>query len=71
VTQRIVSLLIFDSPDLYAPMAHISPWLDMNTRPVDDVLHELDAQTHRRFVKSHSTTRTSEGRPVDLHRGRT
>ncbi len=52
-TQRIVSLLIFDSPDLYAPMATISPWLDMNTRKVDGVLADLDAQSHRRFVKSH------------------
>ncbi|MEY2474496.1 MAG: aryl sulfotransferase [Actinomycetota bacterium] len=52
-TQRIVSLLVFDSPDLYAPMARISPWLDMNTRSVDAVLADLEAQTHRRFVKSH------------------
>ncbi|MEY2425654.1 MAG: aryl sulfotransferase, partial [Actinomycetota bacterium] len=52
-TQRIVSLLVFDSTELYAPMARISPWLDMNTRPLDDVVAELDAQTHRRFIKSH------------------
>lgn len=52
-TQRIVSLLIFDSPELYAPMARISPWLDMNTRAVDDVLGDLGGQTHRRFMKSH------------------
>jgi hypothetical protein len=52
-TQRIVSLLIFDSPDLYAPMARISPWLDMNTRPIASVMSELEQQTHRRFVKSH------------------
>lgn len=52
-TQRIVSLLIFDSSELYAPMARISPWLDMNTRPIADVMAELDTQTHRRFMKSH------------------
>lgn len=52
-TQRIVSLLVFDSPDLPAPMAKISPWLDMNTRKIDSVLADLDAQTHRRFMKSH------------------
>lgn len=52
-TQRVLSLLIFDSPDLYAPMSRISPWLDMNTRPLADVLAELEAQTHRRFIKSH------------------
>jgi hypothetical protein len=52
-TQRIVSLLIFDSPELDRPMSRISPWLDMNTRPLDDVVAELEAQTHRRFIKSH------------------
>ncbi|HVT77226.1 MAG TPA: sulfotransferase domain-containing protein [Acidimicrobiales bacterium] len=52
-TQRIVSLLVFDSPELYRPLSFISPWLDMNTRPLDEVLADLDAQTHRRFVKSH------------------
>ncbi|MDP1793875.1 MAG: sulfotransferase domain-containing protein [Acidimicrobiales bacterium] len=52
-TQRIVSLLVFDSPELYAPMAKISPWLDMNTRTLDGVLADLENQTHRRFMKSH------------------
>jgi aryl sulfotransferase len=52
-TQRIVSLLVFDSAELHAPMARISPWLDMNTRPLADVVAELEAQTHRRFIKSH------------------
>lgn len=52
-TQRIVSLLVFDSPNLYAPMSRISPWLDMNTRKLDEVLADLDAQPHRRFIKSH------------------
>ncbi len=52
-TQRIVSLLVFDSPELDRPMSRISPWLDMNTRPLADVVAELDAQTHRRFMKSH------------------
>ena len=52
-TQRIVSLLVFDSVELPQPLAHISPWLDMLTRPLEDVVAELDAQTHRRFIKSH------------------
>jgi hypothetical protein len=52
-TQRIVSLLVFDSTELYAPLAHISPWLDMLTRPREEVVAELEAQTHRRFIKTH------------------
>jgi aryl sulfotransferase len=54
-TQRIVSLLIFDTPELDRPMSRISPWVDMNTRPLDEVVADLDAQTHRRFMKSHLT----------------
>lgn len=52
-TQMLVALLLFDTADLPQPLAHLSPWLDMNTRPLDEVLAELDAQTHRRFIKSH------------------
>jgi hypothetical protein len=52
-TQRIVSLLVFDSVELPQPLAHVSPWLDMLTRPLDEVVAELDAQTHRRFIKTH------------------
>jgi hypothetical protein len=52
-TQRIVSLLVFDAVELPQPLAHVSPWLDMLTRPLDDVVAELEAQTHRRFIKTH------------------
>jgi len=51
--QMITALLIFDTADLPAPLARLSPWLDMNTRPLAEVLAELNAQTHRRFIKSH------------------
>jgi hypothetical protein len=52
-TQMIVALLLFDTADLPAPLARLSPWLDMNTRPLAEVRAELEAQTHRRFIKSH------------------
>jgi hypothetical protein len=52
--QRLVALLVFDGPDLPAPMADVSPWLDMNTRPIHAVIADLDAQTHRRFIKTHT-----------------
>jgi hypothetical protein len=48
-----VSLLVFDSVELPQPLAHVSPWLDMLTRPLEDVVAELEAQTHRRFIKTH------------------
>ena len=52
--QMQVALLLFRTPDLPAPLALLSPWLDMNTRPLADVLRDLEAQTHRRFIKTHS-----------------
>lgn len=52
--QMLCALLIFRTPQLSAPLAQLSPWIDMQTRPLADVLHDLDAQTHRRFIKSHT-----------------
>ncbi|TAH53486.1 MAG: sulfotransferase domain-containing protein [Chloroflexota bacterium] len=50
--QGILQYLVF----LNQPMQSyddVSPWLDRNRRPLDEVLAELDAQTHRRFIKTH------------------
>lgn len=52
--QMQVALLLFRSPQLPAPLAVLSPWLEMNTRPLDEVRADLEAQTHRRFIKSHT-----------------
>ncbi len=53
-TQRLVSLLIFDGPDLPGPLSMISPWLDLTAMPIADVVAALDAQPHRRFIKTHT-----------------
>jgi hypothetical protein len=52
--QMQCALLLFRTPDLPAPLAQLSPWLEMNTRPLDEVRADLEAQTHRRFIKSHT-----------------
>jgi hypothetical protein len=52
--QRLVALLVFDGPELPAPMAKVSPWLDMQLASTEDVVAALDAQTHRRFIKTHT-----------------
>jgi len=52
--QMQCALLLFRTPDLPAPLARLSPWLDMNTRPLADVLADLEAQSHRRFIKTHT-----------------
>lgn len=45
-TQRLVSLLVFDGPDLPGPLSTVSPWLDQTIRPIEEVVATLDAQQH-------------------------
>jgi len=53
-TQRLISLLVFDGPNLPAPLPLISPWLDLTVQPIEDVAAALDRQDHRRFIKTHT-----------------
>jgi hypothetical protein len=53
-TQMICALLIFQTTTFEQPLSKISPWIDMLTRPRDEVVAELDAQQHRRFIKTHT-----------------
>ncbi len=53
-TQMICALLIFQTPSLDRPVSKLSPWLDMLTRPRAEVVADLDAQQHRRFIKTHT-----------------
>ncbi len=51
--QQVVNLLIFQSPQP-RPLFELSPWLDSRIHlPIDAVLPMIEAQTHRRFLKSH------------------
>ncbi len=52
--QMLCALLIFDGPEFPAPLDEVSPWLDMCTRPLAEVTAALAAQTHRRFIKTHT-----------------
>ena len=53
-TQTICMSLILGPPPWSAPLAEISPWLDMNMEPLADVHARLDAQDHRRVIKTHT-----------------
>ena len=53
-TQMICAQLVLQTPVLDRPLAEISPWLDMLTRARRDVVADLEAQTHRRFIKTHT-----------------
>ena len=52
--QMLCALLIFDGPDFPAPLDQLSPWMDMCNQSVADVWRTLAAQTHRRFIKTHT-----------------
>jgi hypothetical protein len=60
--QRICGLLIFQSPDFPRTLAEISPWLDMVTQDIGSLRDRLAAQTHRRFIKTHTPL---DGLPMD------
>lgn len=50
--QQIVGQLIFKGDAVFATR-EISPWLDANYAPLPALIAHLQAQTHRRFVKTH------------------
>jgi len=52
--QMICALLIFRTADLPLPLAEISPWMELRAAPDGQVHAMLDAQSHRRFIKTHT-----------------
>ena len=51
-TQQIVGQLFFGGA-AFVPVNEISPWLDLRVPSAAEKLTRLEAQTHRRFVKTH------------------
>jgi aryl sulfotransferase len=60
--QMICALLVLQTPDLPAPLAELSPWLDWLIEDQDAVRARLAAQPHRRFIKTHTPL---DGIPLD------
>ncbi|MFC6879527.1 MULTISPECIES: sulfotransferase domain-containing protein [Actinomadura] len=60
--QMICALLVFRTPELPEPLSALSPWLDWLVTPRDEVIARLEAQRHRRFVKTHTPL---DGVPLD------
>ena len=50
--QQIISQLIFSGAE-GLEVADMSPWLDLRVPPKEVKLPEVEAQTHRRFIKTH------------------
>ena len=60
--QMICLLLVFGTPDLPDRLSALSPWLDWLVRPREDVVALLEAQAHRRVIKTHTPL---DGVPLD------
>jgi aryl sulfotransferase len=60
--QMICALLVFQTVDLPAPVAELSPWLDWLVTPRAAVYDRLARQAHRRFIKTHTPL---DGLPFD------
>lgn len=53
-TQMICALLVHQTRDLPAPLAEMSPWLEMRLDAIDDIAVTFEAQDHTRIVKTHT-----------------
>jgi aryl sulfotransferase len=51
-TQQIVSQLIFEGA-ANIPAMDLAPWLDLRFLPLKELMDDLEAQTHRRILKTH------------------
>ena len=60
--QMICALLVFQTEELPAPLPELSPWLDWLGLPSADLFERLEAQDHRRFIKTHTPL---DGVPAD------
>jgi aryl sulfotransferase len=51
--QTIVGNLIFQNRPMPAPLWQLTPWLDSRGGSLEEKLNRIEAQTHRRFLKTH------------------
>lgn len=60
--QLLVALVVFDGRPFPHPVTDMSPWVDMHIRTRAETTALLDAQDHRRFLKTHVPL---DGLPID------
>lgn len=53
-TQTIITSLLWPAGDAPGPVLELSPWIEFELFPIEQVLETLEAQRHRRFMKSHT-----------------
>jgi aryl sulfotransferase len=53
-TQTIIGSLLFPDGKLPDAVMNVSPWLEFELIPIDEVTRVIEAQTHRRWLKTHT-----------------
>lgn len=53
-TQAICAMLIAGKADHGQQPGMVSPWVDSNFAPIDEYLRQVEAQAHRRYLKTHT-----------------
>jgi aryl sulfotransferase len=53
-TQAICAMLVFGTAEHGRQPGVMSPWIDANFAPIGEYLQQVEAQTHRRFIKTHT-----------------
>jgi aryl sulfotransferase len=54
--QTILASLLWPEGDAPGQVMTLSPWIEANFFPIDEILARLEAQPHRRFIKTHKPT---------------
>ena len=52
-TQAICAMLVFGKVDHGIQSSKASPWIDAQFAPIDEYLEQVEAQKHRRYIKTH------------------
>ena len=52
--QAIIGSLLWPDGNPPGPLLELSPWLEFEVFPIDEILSRLNAQSHRRFIKTHT-----------------
>lgn len=53
-TQAICAMLVFGKVDHGIQSSKTSPWIDAQFAPIDEYLEQVEAQNHRRYIKTHT-----------------
>jgi len=70
--QQIISQLVFQGADQIASM-DTAPWVDLRVIPLEEVVQAVEAQQHRRSLKTHLPVDAPvlfAAREIHLHRSR-